>query len=291
MSWQEFINVMSLPFAERALLTVIVLAVGSGIVGVFVSLRNMEFMTDGIVHTIFPGLAAGYLMAGSAGVFTGALIAALIAAAIITLLQKKPYLQTDTTIAVTLSAAFSLGIVLVSKQRSYISALENLLFGSLLTVTAEHLLALTVTVLVAVTIVLVTWHRQLYLAFDPVSFAASGYSKTAADATLSAAIAMVTVAGTQALGNLMVIALIIAPVSAARQLTGRLALIAPVAILIAVLAGLAGLSASVFGSYALDANISAGSAIVLFLVLSYLTAALIKKLAKPRPPISRTGVS
>ena len=190
-----------------------------------------------------------------------------------------------------LSAAFSLGIVLVSKQRSYISALENLLFGSLLTVTAEHLLALTVTVLVAVTIVLVTWHRQLYLAFDPVSFAASGYSKTAADATLSAAIAMVTVAGTQALGNLMVIALIIAPVSAARQLTGRLALIAPVAILIAVLAGLAGLSASVFGSYALDANISAGSAIVLFLVLSYLAAALIKKLAKPRPPISRAGVS
>ncbi|MBT1018576.1 metal ABC transporter permease [Canibacter sp. lx-72] len=277
MNWQDFIAVMGLPFAQRALLTLALLAFGSGIVGVFVSLRGLEFMTDGLVHAIFPGLVIGYILGGSTLLLGGALTAALVTVVLISLLKTKNITGSDTAIAITLSAAFSLGIVLVSKQKNYVSALENLLFGNVLTVTTEQLLTLTVAVALALLIIALTWRAQLYLAFDPQGFKASGYRANLTNLALGCAIALLVVAGAGALGNLLVIALVIVPTAAARQLSKKLLTLIPIAIIVTLIAGFAGLSASVWVSFALDAHLSAGAATVIALVLLYLAAIFYKQ--------------
>ena len=73
----------------RAFATIAVLAVAAGVVGLGISFREMEFVSDGMVHAVFPGLVIGAALGGSAGLLPGAVVAALAAAVIFTLLDRR----------------------------------------------------------------------------------------------------------------------------------------------------------------------------------------------------------
>ena len=269
MTLAELLAAMQLPFVQRGIITILVLAVAAAFVGLFISFRSMEFVTDGLVHAVFPGLVIGYVVGGSAGIMPGALIAALITALVLTLLEQRQKLASDAAVAVLLTSAFSLGIVIVSQQESYVSQLESLLFGHLLTVTDTQLWQLIVVAGVATLIVILTWRRQLYRAHDLRGFRVAGFSVFKTDLLLSIAISMLVVAGVQALGNLLVIALLIVPMAVARQLVSKLFLLVPVAALVTAIAGFGGLTASVWASFSHGVNLSAGAAVVLLLLLIY----------------------
>lgn len=276
MSLADLIAAFELPFMSRALLTVTVLAIASGIVGVFVSFRDMEFVTDGLVHAVFPGIAIGYMLGGDSMILPGALLAALVTVVVMTILSNTGKSGSDATIAVVMTSMFSLGVVVVSRSEGYISELESLLFGHLLTVTDTQLVQLSIVAVIAVALIALTWRRQLFRAHDPQGFAAAGFSPLATDLTLGAAIAMLVVAGVQALGNLMVLALLIVPIAAARQFTRRLWLLAPLAIMIALTSGVTGLSISAWASFGHNVNASAGALVVLTMLLLYLVALMVR---------------
>ena len=107
-------EVFALPFMGRALATVVVLALAAGAVGLGISFRELEFVSDGLVHAVFPGLVIGAMVGGSSGLLPGAAVAALVAATLFTLLERRG--GSDVAIAVVLTGLFSLGVVLVSKQ-------------------------------------------------------------------------------------------------------------------------------------------------------------------------------
>lgn len=109
MTLPELLDAFTLPFISRGLLVIAVLAVCSGIISVFVHFRGMEFITDGLVHAVFPGLVVGYLLGGTAALMPAALVAALLAVALITLLTHRGLLGNDAAVAVLLTSAFSLG--------------------------------------------------------------------------------------------------------------------------------------------------------------------------------------
>lgn len=272
MTLPELLDAFTLPFISRGLLVIAVLAVCSGIISVFVHFRGMEFITDGLVHAVFPGLVVGYLLGGTAALMPAALVAALLAVALITLLTHRGLLGNDAAVAVLLTSAFSLGVVLVSRQHDYMAQLSSLLFGHLLTVTEAQLLQVTVIALAAVALVLGTWRRQLFRAHDPQGFAAAGFNPLITDLILGAAIAMVVVAGATALGNLLIIALLIVPAATAQRLTTNLSLLTVLAAMLTVLAGIVGIGFSVWMSFAHGINVSAGGAVVLTLVLFYVLA-------------------
>jgi manganese/iron transport system permease protein len=271
-----FLEAFQLPFMARALVTIAVLAVAAGVVGLGISLREMEFISDGLVHAVFPGLVIGAAIGGGAGLLPGAVIAALVAAALFTLLGRRGGLGGDAAIAVVLTGLFSLGIVLVSRQSGYVSQLQEMLFGRLLTVTEAQLWQIVAVAAVAVAIMLLTVRAQLFRAFDPAGFAAAGFRPIATDLALTSATALLVVAGVQALGVLMVIALLTVPMAVARLVTRRLALLVPLAIAVPLLAGVLGLWWSFEWSVGAGHAVSPGAVVVLLLVAAYALAVVVR---------------
>lgn len=274
------LEAMQLPFMARACATLAVLAVAAGIVGLGISFREMEFVSDGLVHAVFPGLVIGAVVGGSAGLLPGAVIAALAAAVVFTLLDRRGGAGSDAAIAVGLTGLFSLGVVLVSKQSGYVSQLQDLLFGHLLTVTGTQLWQIVVVSLIAVGIMLLTVRAQLFRAFDPAGFEAAGFKVLRTDLALSAATAMLVVAGVQALGVLMVVAMLTVPMAVSRLLTRSLALLVPIAILVPLTVGGLGLWWSFVWSVELDLSVSPGALVVLLLVVAYLFAVVLRLLLR-----------
>lgn len=270
------ITVFSLPFMWRALATLAVLSVAAGIVGLFISFRELEFVSDGLVHAVFPGMVIGLTVGGSAGLLPGAALAAIAAAVLFTVVELRGGIGSDAAIAVVLTGLFSLGVLLVSRQQSYVAQLQDLLFGRLLTVTEAQLWQLLVIALLAIGVIVLTWRAQMFRAFDPTGAETAGMKPFATDIWLSIAVAMLVVAGVQALGVLMVVALLIVPMAAARLLTTRFAALIPLAIALPLGAGIVGLWVSYEWSIATGAPASPGAIVVLLLVALYLLAVLVR---------------
>ncbi|MFA5606667.1 MAG: metal ABC transporter permease [Leucobacter sp.] len=269
-------EIFALPFMWRALVTVVILAIAAGIVGLFISFRELEFVSDGLVHAVFPGLVVGAAVGGTAALLPGAVVAAVLAAVLFTVLERRGGVSADASIAVVLTGLFSLGIVLVSRQEGYVSQLQELLFGSLLTVTDTKLAQVLAVAVVAVAVVLVTWRAQLFRAFDRDGAEAAGFRPLAADLLLGVAVALLVVAGVQALGVLMVIALLTIPLAVSRLLTRKFALLIPIAILVPLLAGAGGLWLSFEWSVGAGAQAPPGAIVVLLLVAAYAVAAVVR---------------
>ena len=92
----------NLPFMGRALLVLIALSIAAGLIGVLINLRGLEFVADGLTHAVFPGIAAGFIVAGNPGVLVGALIAAGAATIVLTLLSNNK-ISSDATTAIAVS--------------------------------------------------------------------------------------------------------------------------------------------------------------------------------------------
>lgn len=259
----------TLPFMGRALFVLLVLSIAAGVIGVFINLRGLEFLSDGLTHAVFPGIAAGIVLGGRDGLYVGALIAAVAAAIVLTLLSNKR-VSSDATIAIVLTAMFSLGVIFVSRSRDYAGQLESLLFGHLLTVTATEVAVTSIVAVVALLIVVVTFRAQLFLAFDRSAAQAAGYRPLALNLALNVAIALVVVAASSAVGNLLVLAVLIVPGAVARLATGRLPLMFVISAGFAMLASWLGLATAFGLSLSADLSIPGGATVVLFFVLGYL---------------------
>lgn len=276
------LDALQLPFMVRAFATLAVLAVAAGVVGLGISFRELEFVSDGLVHAVFPGLVIGAAIGGSAGLLPGAMLAALAAAVIFTLLDRRGGAGSDAAIAVGLTALFSLGVVLVSKQQGYVAQLQDLLFGHLLTVTQTQLWQIVVVSVLAVGIMVGTGRAQLFRAFDPEGFEAVGYRVLRTDLALAVATALLVVAGVQALGVLMVVAILTVPMAVSRLLTRRLLWLVPIAIIVPLASGAIGLWWSFVWSVEHDLSVSPGALVVLVLVAVYLLAVAFQFLIRRR---------
>jgi zinc/manganese transport system permease protein len=258
----------ALPFMARALLVMLVLAVVAGIVGVLVNLRGLEFISDGLTHAVFPGLAIGLAVGGTAGLLPGAAIAALAAAVVLTWLDRAG-ITSDAAIAIVLTATFSVGVIVVSRSDDYAGELEALLFGRVLTIPPGEIIPLIVVCLIAAAAVSVTMKQQLLRAFDRAGSRAAGDSALVLDLVLNAAVALVVVAAASTVGTLLVLALLIVPGAAARLMTERMWWLFPAAAVFAALAAWLGLAAGYAGSVAGGVDLPAGSTVVAVFVVGY----------------------
>ena len=253
------------PFMRRALIELLLLGVAGSLVGCWVLLYELAYSTESLAHALFPGLVVAALLGlpllagGAAGVLVGATAIALVA--------RTPVIGRDTGIAVVITSLFGVGVVLALSP-SAPPGLETLLFGDLLGVTRGDLVISGV--LVAATAVsVVALHRPLLVAgFDRGNAAAFGARPFLVDAALLVLIAVGVLVGVQALGNLLVIAMLVGPAAGARRLVERLPAMMGLAILLAWAAALAGL----FLSYYLD--VAAGAAVASATVALFLVAAL-----------------
>ncbi len=180
-----FIDPFQAGYLQRALIEAVMLGVVGGIIGVHVVLRRLEFMADALTHTVFPGLAAAFVLGGS--LYVGALVTGVASAVLLTLLTRNRRVTSDAALAVLLTGFFSIGVIIVSRSRSYTADLTTLLFGRVLAVDVAEIVATAVT---GAVVLAVAWalHKELVLrAFDPEAAEALGYSVTALDLVLNVA--------------------------------------------------------------------------------------------------------
>lgn len=265
----SLLDAFQLPFMARALVTLLVLAFAAGTVGVLVNLRRLEFLSDGLTHAAFPGLVLGFLVAGSPGLLPGALIVALAAALLLSLLQRRG-VGDQSLIAIVLTAFFSVGVLLVSTRQGYSAQLSEMLFGRLLTIDDQQVAVTVAIVAVALLLVAITWRRQVFLAFDADGARASRLRTVWLDIALNTAVVLVVVAASAAVGTLLVLAVLIVPGAAARLATSGIGAAVAVATVFAVVSSAAGLALTWELSIGLDVQAAPGGVVALTMIAAYL---------------------
>jgi manganese/iron transport system permease protein len=272
----------TIPYMQRALAEVLVLGALAGAVGVFVVLRRLAFVGDALTHTVFPGVVVAHLLGGS--LLLGALAFGVLTAVLLTGLGAHRRVGADAALAILLTSFFSLGVVLISRTRSFTADLTVFLFGRVLAIDRADLLQ-TLAVAAVVALTLAVLHKELVLrAFDPEGAAAMGYRTGALDLVLNLLIALVVVAAVEAVGTVLVIALIVVPAAAARLLADRVAAMTVLACLLGAAGGWLGLAVSYEVSVDHGVRLAAGATIVVVLVGLFLVAAAVAPLRRRLRP-------
>jgi manganese/iron transport system permease protein len=263
-------------FMQRAFVAALAVGILCSTMGTYVILRKLSFIGDGIAHASFAGIVIAYLR--GANFYLGAGVVAVLTAVGIGFVHRRGQISLDTTIGVLFTGMFALGVFLMSQQRSYAIDLQSFLFGDILAVQPQDLwfiLGLSIVVGVAV---VVLFRGLLYTTFDPIVAQASGIAAPAYEYMLLIMLALTIVVSLQAVGIVLVAALLVTPAAAAYQLTSRFS---PMMAL-AALFGAASTVGGLYLSYYVRA--SSGATIVLLATLLFFIAIGLKRLRRAIAP-------
>ena len=195
--WTELANALgAAPFMFRPLVLLIALGAISGLVGVIVNLRGLEFNAEAMVHSIFPGIVAGAVFGGIDMIIPVATAFAVVVAVALTLVSRSH--MSEAGVAVVLTSFFSIGVILSLKKGDQSGQLEALMFGRLLEVTDSRLTSALIVCAIALVLIAVTWRQQVFVAFDRFGAKAAGVNVWGIDLTINAAIAAVVVSSASA---------------------------------------------------------------------------------------------
>ncbi|HMF29517.1 MAG TPA: metal ABC transporter permease, partial [Candidatus Cybelea sp.] len=251
-------------FMQRAFVAALVVGILCSTMGTYVVLRKLSFIGDGIAHASFAGIVIAYLR--GANFYIGAGIVAVLTAVGIGFVHRRGRISLDTTIGVLFTGMFALGVYLMSQQRSYAVDLQSFLFGDILAVQPQDLWLILGLGIVLTAAVIVLYRGLLYTTFDPVVAQASGIRAALYEYALLVMLALTIVVALQAVGIVLVAALLVTPAAAAYQLTSRFA---PMMMLAAIF-GAASTLGGLYLSYYVRA--SSGATIVLFATVLFFVA-------------------
>lgn len=264
--WTELANALgAAPFMFRPLVLLIVLGAVSGLVGVIVNLRGLEFNAEAMVHSIFPGIVAGAVFGGIDMIIPVATAFAVVVAVALTLVSRSH--MSEAGVAVVLTSFFSIGVILSLKKGDQSGQLEALMFGRLLEVTDSRLTSALIVCAIALALIAVTWRQQVFVAFDRFGAKAAGVNVWGIDLTINAAIAAVVVSSASAVGVLLVVGYLVVPGAAARLLTRRVHVMVPIAIAVGCLSGIVGLALVPLGPVSPQAVVALTSVGLYFVAL------------------------
>ena len=254
-------------FFSRGLIGVALVAAICAVVGVYVVLRGLSYIGDALAHAIFPGIIVAYVL--KLNLFFGAVIASLVAAFSIGFVRRHSKLREDSSIAIVFVGMFALGIMLLSKARTYKVDLENFLVGSPLAVSSDDLLAI-VALGGLVVLVLLALHKELLLvSFDETEARVIGLPVELLNNLLLVLIALTVVLAIQMVGTVLVVSLLVTSSATARQLTKRFGTMTLVAAVIGVLAGVTGMYISYYAATSPGATIVMTNTVLFLLSLAW----------------------
>jgi ABC-type Zn uptake system ZnuABC Zn-binding protein ZnuA/ABC-type Mn2+/Zn2+ transport system permease subunit len=209
-----------LPFVQRGLIEVLILAVPAGVLGTWIVLRGLSFFSHAVGTATFPGLvlADGLGFAAPLGAFGAA--AAFSAGA--SLLGGDEGEESDSAVAIVLVGCLAGGVILASDVFGSGANVETLLFGSLLLIDGGDIALAAVAAGATALASLLLGHRWLAAGFDPGAGVASRRGERLRDAALLGLIALATTAALSAVGALLVAALFVLPALTTRLFAERM---------------------------------------------------------------------
>lgn len=292
----EVVDVLSLAAGHNTALVVAgtaMLGIASGTIGAFALLRKRALMGDALSHATLPGIVLAFLIASLAmgsgknlgvlligGAATGVLAMVLVQAVV-----RSTRLREDAVIGAVLSVFFGLGVVLLSAVQSMPQlepgGLARFIYGQTASMSAND--ATVLAIVAGCTLVAgALLHKEFALVcFDDQYAVSQGWPVSVIDLLMMALIVLVVVVGLQAVGLILVVAMLIIPPAAARFWTERLGMMVVLAGVIGGISGYLGSAAS-----ALLERLPAGSVIVLTAGAIFLVSMLIA----PRRGVVAEGV-
>jgi len=261
------------PWAWRALLASIMVAVSCGILGTFITLRNMSLLGDALSHAVLPGIVVSYLFLGYnvLGFYIGAVIAGLLCAVAITWLQKKAGARSDAAIGIVFSAMFAMGVIgisYLSRTQGVHLDLKDFLFGNVLGVT-DFDLKVSALILGFVILCIVSFYKYFFISsFQPKVANTLGIPEDFMHYFIMLLLSFVVVSALQTVGVIMVVSMLIAPSSTALLMAKRLPWVL-------VISGILGAVSAFLGIYfSIYLETTPGPAIALVSTGIYLLAVL-----------------
>jgi len=242
-------------FMQRALLGGVLVAAICALVGTYVVLRGLAFVGDALAHAAFPGVVIAYLLKGN--IYLGAMLFALATALGVGVVSRHGRVSHDTAIGILFAGAFALGVLLMSTIQGYTVDLFSFLFGNVLGISERELWLVAFLGGVVVLTITVLYKELLLLSFDPTVAEAMGYPVQAFNHLLLGLIAVTIVISIQAVGIILVVALLVTPSATAYLLTQRFFQMMVLGVVLAALAAVIGLYLSFY------LNVASGAAIVL----------------------------
>jgi manganese/iron transport system permease protein len=265
----ELLATLASPFQHGFMLRAFgvgaLIAAVCAVLSCFLVLRGWSLMGDAVSHAVLPGVVLAYATGLPLGV--GAFVSGLLCATGTGWIKRHTRVKEDTVMGVVFTGLFALGLVLHARTPSELH-LNHVLFGNLLGIEEDHLVS-TVVLCAVVLVVMLALRRTLLLAaFDPSHARAIGFRIRFLDTVLLILLALAIVAALQAVGIILVVAMLVTPGATAFLLARRFDRMIAAAMAVAVGSTLAG----VYTSFFADADTAA--CIVLFQAAAFVVALL-----------------
>ncbi len=280
------------------LMAAILAALCCGLLGNFLVLRKLSLMGDAMSHSVLPGLVIAFMLTGSRAapvMFVGAALAGVATVVLVELIKRLGRVESGAAMGVVFSVLFALGVLLIERaaRNTDLDAncvlhgqLESLVWwegpvswsrlfdSNVLSAMPPQVWTLAITCALTIALVVALFKELRLAAFDPALADAQGFSATLLHYVLMVFVAGATVAAFEAVGSILVIAMLIVPAATARLLTDRLAPQLLVSVGVAIAAAILGYMGSIavphaFGKSEVNA---AGSMAVMLGVLLTLAA-------------------
>jgi manganese/iron transport system permease protein len=255
---------MAYGFMQRGLIASVLVGIVCAVMGTFVVLKGLAFIGDAVSHATFPGLVIAYLL--GAPLYVGGAVAAVATSLAIGVVSRRGGLRFDTSVGVLFAGTFAFGVLLFSTIKNYVADLLGYLLGNVLGISPGDLVQLAILSAIVLAIVLAIRKELLFATFDPLGAAASGLPVAGLEYLLLALLGVTIVVSIQAVGIIMVVAMLVTPSATAQLLVVRFGRMMAIAVVIAALSAVAGLYLSFY------LNLASGASIVLIETISFVLA-------------------
>jgi len=241
------LNLLTDPNLQWILLGSMLLGLSTGVIGTFAYLRKQSLIGDTLAHAALPGICIAFMLTEvkSVGLFMiGAIVAGMIATVGISWITRHSRIKQDAAMGIVLSVFFGLGIVLLTQiqHSSYgnQSGLDKFLFGQAASMTAKDVYTMAGVAIVLVLVCAALFKEFKLISFDPGYGRGLGFSVAALEQLMLWLVTVAVVVGIQAVGVVLVAALLITPAVSARYWTDRLGVMATLSGLFGALSGAIG---------------------------------------------------
>ncbi|AJA16569.1 MULTISPECIES: metal ABC transporter permease [Pseudomonas] len=264
-------------FVVNALLAGLMIGPVLGGLGTLVVVKRFAFFSEAVGHAALTGVAIGILLGEPYTGPYGSLFGyCLLFGILLNFLRNRTGLSPDTLIGVFLSVSLALGasLLLMLAGKINVHILENVLFGSVLTVSAQDLLVLGIVAVLVLALALPLYNRIMLASFNPQLAAVRGVAVKTLDYLFVVLVTLVTVAAVKVIGAILVGALLVIPAAAARLVSQSLKGFFFLSVLIATISTLFGILLPIV----FDLPVPSGAAIILVAGICFALAALARAL-------------
>jgi len=261
----NLINILQYQFVERAIIAGLFLGIVCAVMGVFLVLRKMSLIGDGLAHISFGAIAIGIVF-GFYPLVT-AIPLVILASLIIYALTRNHIIEGDAIIGILASLGLAVGVILSSISTGFNIDIFSYLFGNILSITQQELLFIILGSIAILSVIILFYQEFMAISFNPEQAKISGIPVTILDILFSIITALTVLMSIKLAGALLVSALIILPASSSLQIAKSFQNTIILSIIFALISILIGIIISFIFNIPTGATIVTVNAIIFFTIL------------------------